>query len=259
MAFNGYREKALQDRQIVADGEKPRQIAAELGCTYGTLRRRLSRHVQAIGCTTPEQAVAVHVAEKIRAVLPLALQRHVDLAIKRQRGFIFGGMYAYLAMALAASTLAIGMYALGRSEGRKLERAEWAEQQNADLRTANQALGAAHKKVREQEARAAQKVAAISTAYQKDLANANRAKTLAMDALRAGAIVLRDPGATDPAADRACQVAASPGGRDGGASPRLSEPLAQFLTSLASEADSVVIQLAACQSVVRADRDGQVP
>ena len=87
MPFNGYREKAILDREVIAklaEGKKPRQIAVELGETYENVRKRLTRHVHAIGCATPEQAVARHVAEKIRAVLPLALQGHVDLAVKRK-------------------------------------------------------------------------------------------------------------------------------------------------------------------------------
>ena len=87
MAFNGYRELAVQDREVIAklaEGKRPREIAAELGTNYETVRRRLSRHVKAIGCATPEQAVAVHVADKIRAVLPTALQGHVDLALRRR-------------------------------------------------------------------------------------------------------------------------------------------------------------------------------
>ena len=86
MAFNGYRDKALQDRHTLeklAEGKKPKAIAAELGVSYSTLRRRLSRHVHAIGCETVEQAVAVQTAEKIKRALPLALQAQVDLAMKK--------------------------------------------------------------------------------------------------------------------------------------------------------------------------------
>lgn len=69
----------------LAEGEKPQTIAAELGCSYSTLRRRLSRYVHAIGCSTPEQAVAEHVAGKIKRVLPAALQAQVDLVMGKKR------------------------------------------------------------------------------------------------------------------------------------------------------------------------------
>jgi hypothetical protein len=68
----------------LAQGKKPREIAAEIGCNYQSLRDRTKLVRRAMGCRTSEQAVAVHVAEKIRAVLPLALQGHVDLVLKRR-------------------------------------------------------------------------------------------------------------------------------------------------------------------------------
>lgn len=78
----GNPDAAIVER--LAGGERPRTIAAELGCSYSTLRRRLSRHVKAIGCATPEQAVAQHVAEKIKRAMPLALQAQVDLVMKKR-------------------------------------------------------------------------------------------------------------------------------------------------------------------------------
>lgn len=88
MTFNGYRDKALQDRQALeklAEGKKQREVAAELGVTYFTLRRRLSRHVRAIGCRTLVQAVALTTAEKIKREMPLAVRGLVDRALKRPR------------------------------------------------------------------------------------------------------------------------------------------------------------------------------
>jgi IS30 family transposase len=86
MAFNGYRRNVLIDRDTVAKlaaGEKPRRIAADLGVSYSTLRRRLSRHVKAIGCTTPEQAVAEYVLGRAKAVVPTAVQPLLDRILKR--------------------------------------------------------------------------------------------------------------------------------------------------------------------------------
>jgi hypothetical protein len=182
------------------------------------------------------------------------LPREPNGYFKKQKGFIFGGAYVYLAMALAAAALAAVCYLTGRSDGRALERSEWVSQQNSDLRTANQAIDAAHKKAREQEAQSAQKVAAVSTAYQKDLANANRAKDLALNALRAGGLRVAVTGcqATDGGTGQAAPAAP---GRDGGAATGfLAENDAAFLLSEASRADEVTLQLRACQAVIRADR-----
>lgn len=88
MTFHGYRDKALQDKRALeklAEGKTRKVAAAELGVSYSTMRRRLARHVHAIGCGTVEQAVAVQTAEKIKASLPLALQSQVDLVMKRKR------------------------------------------------------------------------------------------------------------------------------------------------------------------------------
>lgn len=79
------RDQPVDSRLLLdglAAGKKPQAIAAEVGCAYSTLRRRLSRHVHAQGLQTVEQAVAVHVAEKIKAAMPLALQSTVDRVIK---------------------------------------------------------------------------------------------------------------------------------------------------------------------------------
>lgn len=82
MAYRARR--ALEDRVLIerlADGERPRMIAAAIGISLSTVRRRLSRYVRASGCETPEQAVARHTAEKIKRALPIALHLQVDLAV----------------------------------------------------------------------------------------------------------------------------------------------------------------------------------
>ena len=178
-----------------------------------------------------------------------------------QRGFIFGSAYVYIGMAIAAAALAGVCYLAGRD----IERSVWAEQQNSDLREANRALDAAHKAARIQEQEAARKVAAVSSTYQRDLANANRTKDIAMAALRSGALVLRDPVASSPpVSGGTAEAPACACGRDGppggvlsaSASRVLSGEASRFLIALASEADVVATQLQACQALVRADRGG---
>jgi hypothetical protein len=66
MAFNGYRKNVLIDRDTVAklaEGKKPRVIAAELGISYQTLRNRLTRAEQ--------RACSAHSSGVRRAVFTL--------------------------------------------------------------------------------------------------------------------------------------------------------------------------------------------
>ena len=87
MTFHGYRDKALQDRQALeklAEGKDRKSVAAELGVSYSTMRRRLSRYVQAKGYKTVEHAVALATAEKIKRALPIALQGHVDFVMSKR-------------------------------------------------------------------------------------------------------------------------------------------------------------------------------
>ena len=176
---------------------------------------------------------------------------------RKQTGSIGASIYVYLAMAIAAAALAGVCYLAGRSEGRALERAIWTEQQNTDLRAANMALNDAHQKIRAHENAAAEKVAAVSRGYQKDLENANRAKTTAMDALRAsGGLRVAVTGCKADDAG-AAETASSAGRRDGGTSTGLlAEADGAFLVSEASRADALTLQLRACQAVVRSDRGG---
>ena len=76
------REHPVSDVALLnglAVGKTPRVIAAEVGCNYETLRRRLSRHVRLSGARSVEHAVAVHIARRIRDALPLAVRNQVDV------------------------------------------------------------------------------------------------------------------------------------------------------------------------------------
>lgn len=75
----------LELLDALAAGKKTKQIARELGCHWVTVRRRLARHVKASGFKTPEQAVAHHVAERIKARVPLAVQVIVEQVAQRWR------------------------------------------------------------------------------------------------------------------------------------------------------------------------------
>jgi FixJ family two-component response regulator len=79
--------KRIDSRDLLdalAAGHKPRQIASQMDCAYSTVRKIITRCVHAQGFQTPEQAVAQHVAEKIKKSLPLALQNQVDLVMRKK-------------------------------------------------------------------------------------------------------------------------------------------------------------------------------
>jgi DNA-binding NarL/FixJ family response regulator len=72
----------LLDR--LAEGKNTKAIAAELDCSWSTVRRNLSRAVHKLGYMTVEQTVAEHVAEKIKRTLPSALRAQVDLVMRKK-------------------------------------------------------------------------------------------------------------------------------------------------------------------------------
>lgn len=80
--------KAPIDRSVLMDelaaGSALKTIAANTGSSYGCMRTRLSRHLQENGFKTAEQAVAHHVAEKIKTRLPLAFHSIVDQVVKKK-------------------------------------------------------------------------------------------------------------------------------------------------------------------------------
>ena len=105
------------------------------------------------------------------------------------------------------------------------------------------------------EQRHAQALADVSTDYQRRINEANHVRAADRAALRAGTLRLRDPDSTAAGCgDPAAQAGAGAAGRDGRAPGELSAAAAGFLLELASDADDVARQLAACQRVVEADR-----
>lgn len=76
--------RVILDR--LAEGKRPREIAAEIGCGYQSIRNSTKLVRRAMGCRTSEEAVAVHTAEKIKAALPIAWQGFVDRVILKKGG-----------------------------------------------------------------------------------------------------------------------------------------------------------------------------
>ena len=134
---------------------------------------------------------------------------------------------------------------------------EYARRDNEALRTAIATRDRLQREKDALEAKNAQLVTAASANYQKGLTDGKAELDAALARARGGQR-LRDAGARCPAVgdrDATGAARAGAGGRDGPQGADLSDAAAEFLLRLAGEADDVVRQLAACQAVVRADRE----
>lgn len=120
-------------------------------------------------------------------------------------------------------------------------------------RTATAALAAANTRVRAAEQQSALSMATISTIYQKGQSDVIANQKSVIAGVRTGAVRLSVATRADPA-DAAGASAACAGRRDGEARRQLSDQAAEFLTGLASDADTVALQLSACQALLIIDR-----
>ena len=154
-----------------------------------------------------------------------------------------------------ASLVGVGVWQ--RSDGATTERTMWVERENAELVAANAKIVQLNAAARAQEVRHAESLAAISTGHQQEIKNAQAQANADRAAVRAGGLRLYDVAAPGL---RACgslsgAPGATAGGRDGPKGGELSGAAAEFLLELVNDADAVARQLAACQQVVRADRE----
>jgi hypothetical protein len=155
---------------------------------------------------------------------------------------------------LVATAWVIDRY--GYQRGQIEERAQWQARESAELADANRLIDQLQRDARAKERAHADALSVISSSYQKELTDAKRKHNAVMDDIRAGRVRLRDPAAGETSC--AGGTAAAPpaaGGRDGPPGSELSRSAAEFLFGLAAEADAVAHQLAACQAVVRRDRE----
>lgn len=149
-----------------------------------------------------------------------------------------------------------GAYVKGRSDGTAITTSIYAQRDvkaAADYQAKETALQEAY---RAKEAKWTQSLAAVSKDYQRKVA-ANETQRLAdIAAIDARTIRLRDPNAADNQAcgDKGAIPAASAAGHNGSAGAYLPNKTAAFLLGLATEADSVTVQLTACQAVLASER-----
>lgn len=158
----------------------------------------------------------------------------------------------------------ISLFVVGKwqnSSGRVAERVEWQARENEELRLANAKIIELNEAARAAERKHAEQVSGISARLEKEKSDVGKSKDAIIAELRAGQRGLRDPGAASvkTSSRGSPQAGAAAGQCDGGAGGQLSQSAAEFLVSLASEADEVVKQLTACQEVIRADRAMQSP
>lgn len=156
-----------------------------------------------------------------------------------------------LGTVLTALALATGTFFYGRSVGIDKVESVWQAREakiNAEMAIAIQAAGA---KTLAVERASAERIAAVSTTYQRKLKEKDREKATAL-AIAGGLRI----GTTGPSScgDTVSSTGSSPSGRDGETRSRLSQHSAEFLVGEASRADKVVEQLSACQTIIEKDR-----
>ncbi len=165
---------------------------------------------------------------------------------------------ALAAVALAA-LVGLAIYGYGRwqyARGEQAERAAWQQRENAELTAANARIVELSAAYRAREQQHAADLASASATYQESLQHEKATHDRTLVDLRSGALRLRVPLARrqTAAGERAAEAGAGAGRCDGETHAELSVAASEFLVGLASEADEVVHQLAACQAVVTADR-----
>lgn len=190
----------------------------------------------------------------------------------RQRGFatgdllLWGIVIAGVVAAIAAAVVAwdgfiAGLDQRGYERGVEATESAYRKRDNQALRVAQAAQQAAETRLEALEQKSVSDLAKVATDYEGDLAHERGEKNRALDQLRSGALVLRDPGApsgpgtADCRGGRPAEAGTGAGERDGAAPGQLSRESSAFLLELAGEADELAKQLAAAQAVILRDRE----
>lgn len=161
-------------------------------------------------------------------------------------------------VAWLASLVAVGYWQ--NDAGHVAERVGWQEKDNKELRLANAKITELNNRERTKERESAERLAAVSDNYQRELKNAKDQRERDVSAARAGTLKLQfNPASVSPGGSEAGSTAASAGRCDGAATSELPREITANLFALADDADEVVKQLSACQAVVRSDRKLPLP
>ena len=150
--------------------------------------------------------------------------------------------------------IAVGLWQ--RHDGALSERVVWETRLAEENANAAKSIQAAEESARQKEHDSAQRIQSISADYQRKLAN-EKTKYKSVDARVAdGSFRLLDSSATAVCPDNGGtpQASAPAGGSNGAEGCKLSANTSRSLWFLATNADDVATQLAACQAVIEADR-----
>lgn len=169
--------------------------------------------------------------------------------MKNQRGIATG----WLIGALVLVCLLAGAYLTGRHDGAKITEEVWQEREAQINKDTADKILTAEERIRTEERAKAQQLVDISTTLQTKLKDKDNALELALNAVRDGRIRLSIPANATGGNPESSPTASASGG-NAAARTYLPQTVADALLRIGSEADAVVLQLLACQDVVRADR-----
>ena len=176
----------------------------------------------------------------------------------KAKGFTLLYVVGALLLTGALATIAYKLDSRGFERGKAQVEAQVAQRDNEALKQALNSLKQAQDRVRKLEDRNKADLALAAANLKKGLDNAEKDKNAALAGVRDGSIKLRVQLA-NCTSDRVrnSTSASSPGGLDNNATQtgELSREASKFLIGLASEADTVVHQLTACQVVLIKDRE----
>jgi Rz lysis protein len=146
----------------------------------------------------------------------------------------------------------VGVGAWQREDGATAERTAWQAKENQELAAANSTIARLNRENRALEAEHAEQIAAIGVAHEADRKALEKQRRDDVARARAGALRLRVPGGCVPAYRSPAPEASPPASeRDAPPASELPAEVAANLLELVDDADTVAIQLGACQSVVR--------
>lgn len=164
-----------------------------------------------------------------------------------------GQLKIILLLAWAASLCAVGFWQ--NDAGHVAERTEWQKRDNKQLIAANDTIQRLQTEARAREQDHAARLSEISTTYQQELQDADVQRRSDVAAVRAG-YRLRVPVTTAPGSGIGAVPAAGAAACrcDDRTGAELPDTVTADLLGLAADANAIVRQLTACQSVIRADR-----
>ena len=162
-----------------------------------------------------------------------------------------------LAIVLAIAGAGWAGHHKGYQSGVAITQASYEKRDNEVLTKANATIQKLQSDARDTERMHAESDARTSQTYQTELANVKTQSDRKIAAIRAGTLVLRDPGATfnQPSSSSASPSSAAASGCHGASSGEFSREVSEFLVQFAAEADQNTQQLTACQSLILKDRE----